>query len=156
VRGLVIALVLAAAAAGAARAVTPQSAAESADRPYEPIKIGDWNFVGNSDVTLMFIKPAPAGPDGGDRPRVLVRFEDASPMTREDFRFLSSVEVDDVDCGLGETRVVKVTRYSARNMMGEERVEDVAMPTWKAEAAGSFGAGILKAVCMPLPSDPTG
>jgi hypothetical protein len=111
-----------------------------------PVEVGDWTFVGNSAATVMFIKPE-APPAGSAWRRVLVRFEEAAPFDRRGFASMSSVELDEVDCAGQKTRVIRDTRYAERNMKGESRVDTVDAPAWKSEAKGSFGAGILKAVC---------
>lgn len=108
------------------------------------IAVGDWTYVGNSDSTVMFVKPAPAD---GPYARVFVRFEDGIPFTRQDFSSLASLEVDDVDCGGQRTRIVQSIRYAEHNMMGESRADPIDTPVWKSEAPGSFGAGLLAHVC---------
>ena len=120
--------------------------AAAAARDPTPIEAGDWTFVGNSAVTVMFIKPQ-TPPAGSAWRRILVRFEELTPFDRAAFASMSSVEVDDVDCAGQRTRVIRNTRYAERNMTGESRIDTVDMPVWKSEAKGSFGAGILKAVC---------
>jgi len=110
------------------------------------IEVQDWTLVGHSDATVMFIKTAESPPGNGYR-RVLVRFEEARPFDRRNFASMSDVEIDEIDCAQQKTRVIQDTRYAERNMKGESRTDTVQTPVWKSEAKGSFGAGILKAVC---------
>lgn len=112
----------------------------------QAIDVRGWTLVGNNDSTVMFIKPEPTPPGAAFR-RVLVRFEEAEPFDRSGFASMSNVEVADVDCAGGKTRVIQDTRYTEPNLQGESRVDRPAEPAWRTEAPGSFGAGIIKAAC---------
>ena len=117
------------------------------------IEPGDWSLTGESPNSVMFVKPA-AAPEASPYLRVLVRFEERTPFDRRGFASMSSVEINDVDCLEMKTRVLQNSRSTEHNMRGEERVEKVPAPEWKAEAEGSFGAAILAAACGG-PDDPT-
>jgi hypothetical protein len=137
----------------ACAAATPAFAA-AVERPTDlpwagDVDVSDWLFVGNSDVTLMFLKPAPA-PADSIYPRVYVRFEEATPFDRMKFPSMASVEVDEIDCARQRTRIVEVKRYAQRNMKGQTQIDDIEAPEWKAETRGSFGAAILRKVCSTL------
>ena len=111
------------------------------------ITVGDWTFIGNSDTTVMFFKPVAAG---GLYPRVMVRFEDGEPFTRENFTSLAALEVDDIDCARRRTRIISSVRYTQHNLTGESRPDAIDPTAWKSEAAGSFGAGLIAKVCATL------
>jgi hypothetical protein len=124
-------------------AAVPAVAEEAVVNGDNAIFIGDWTYVGNSDTTVMFMKP---GEMDGPYYRVFVRFEDGVPFVRDGFQSLASFEVDDVDCAAGKTRILESVRYARRNMTGDSH-QDPIKPEWKAEAPGSFGAGLLAKVC---------
>jgi hypothetical protein len=138
----------------ACAAATPAAAAAPPDPVTDlawakDIDVRDWLYVGNSEVTMMFIKPAPPSAEGL-YPRVYVRFEEAVPFDRAKFPSMASVETDEIDCARQRTRVVEIKRYKQRNMRGETQNEVMDAAEWKTESRGSFGAGILRKVCSTL------
>jgi hypothetical protein len=101
----------------------------------------------NADDTLSAYVRFPVVRPPGAFPRIWVRWEYSTPQTDRYPNYRSIMDLNEVNCSQGTTRIIQEQTYIGNNFEGEASSSLTGPTTWQYPGPGTFNESILRVVC---------